>query len=69
MENVRWLSNWYGYEQPNGTTTIQLNAKGDIVPVVDDNGMYKKILQFYYDANKNGSRRPRLPFPGLEQGI
>ncbi|MFC6651667.1 hypothetical protein [Paenibacillus rhizoplanae] len=61
MENVRWLSNWYGYEQPNGTTTIQLNAKGDIVPVVDDNGMYKKILQFYYDANKMGLVDPDSP--------
>lgn len=61
MENVRWLSNWYGYEQPNGTTTIQLNAKGDIVPVVDDNSMYKKILQFYYDANKMGLVDPDSP--------
>lgn len=54
MENVRWLSNWYGYEQPDGTTTIQLNAKGDIVPLIDDNSMYKKILQFYFTANKMG---------------
>lgn len=61
MENVRWLSNWYGYEQPNGTTTIQLNAKGDIVPIVDDNSMYKKILQFYYDANKMGLVDPDSP--------
>ncbi|MBO9599687.1 MAG: hypothetical protein J7559_17920, partial [Cohnella sp.] len=45
MENVRWISNWYGYEKPDGTTTIQLNAKGDIVPIVDDNSMYKKILK------------------------
>lgn len=61
MENVRWLSNWYGYEQPNGTSTIQLNAKGDIVPLVDDNSMYKKILQFYYDANKMGLVDPDSP--------
>ncbi|NQX47925.1 sugar ABC transporter substrate-binding protein [Paenibacillus tritici] len=61
MENVRWLSNWYGFEQPNGTTTIQLNAKGDIVPIVDDNSMYKKILQFYYDANKMGLVDPDSP--------
>ncbi|UJF31740.1 type 2 periplasmic-binding domain-containing protein [Paenibacillus hexagrammi] len=54
MENVRWLSNWYGYEQPEGTTTLQLNAKGDIVPLVDDNSMYKKILQFYFTANQMG---------------
>ncbi|AIQ70210.1 hypothetical protein PGRAT_23075 [Paenibacillus graminis] len=61
MENVRWLSNWYGYEQPNGTSTLQLNAKGDIVPLVDDNSMYKKILQFYYDANKMGLVDPDSP--------
>ncbi|REE68787.1 carbohydrate ABC transporter substrate-binding protein (CUT1 family) [Paenibacillus taihuensis] len=54
MENVRWLSNWYGFEQPDGTSTIQLNAKGDIVPLVDDNSMYKKILQFYFNANQMG---------------
>lgn len=61
MENVRWLSNWYGYEQPNGTSTIQLNAKGDIVPLVDDNSMYKKILQFYFDANQMGLVDPDSP--------
>jgi len=61
MENVRWLSNWYGYEQPDGTSTIQLNAKGDVVPLVDDNSMYKKILQFYYDANQMGLVDPDSP--------
>ncbi|HEX2945957.1 MAG TPA: sugar ABC transporter substrate-binding protein [Clostridia bacterium] len=54
MENVRWLCNWYGFQQPDGTTSIQLNAKGDIVPLSDDNSMYKKILKFYFDANKMG---------------
>lgn len=54
MENVRWISNWYGYEKPDGTTTIQLNAKGDIVPIIDDNSMYKKILKFLFDANQMG---------------
>ncbi|MBB6634714.1 sugar ABC transporter substrate-binding protein [Cohnella thailandensis] len=61
MENVRWLSNWYGYEQPDGTSTIQLNAKGEIVPLVDDNSMYKKILQFYFDANQMGLVDPDSP--------
>ncbi|WP_219837020.1 hypothetical protein [Paenibacillus sp. R14(2021)] len=61
MENVRWLSNWYGYEQPDGTSTIQLNAKGDIVPLVDDNSMYKKILQFYFNANQMGLVDPDAP--------
>ena len=54
MENVRWLSNWYGYEQPDGTSTIQLSAQGDIVSLIDDRSMYKKILQFYFDANQMG---------------
>ncbi|MEK0313264.1 hypothetical protein [Cohnella sp. 56] len=61
MENVRWLSNWYGYEKPDSTTTIQLNAKGDIVPIIDDNSMYKKILQFYFDANQMGLVDPDSP--------
>ncbi|MDI4646990.1 extracellular solute-binding protein [Cohnella hashimotonis] len=61
MENVRWVSGWYGFEQPDGTTTIQLNAKGDIVPLVDDNSMYKKILQFYFKANQMGLIDPDSP--------
>ncbi|MDQ0886330.1 putative aldouronate transport system substrate-binding protein [Paenibacillus sp. V4I9] len=61
MENARWLGNWYGYEQPEGTTTIQLNAKGDIVPLIDDNSMYKKILQFYFKANQMGLVDPDSP--------
>lgn len=61
MENVRWLSGWYGFEQPDGTSTIQLNAKGDIVPLVDDNSMYKKILQFYFKANQMGLVDPDSP--------
>lgn len=61
MENVRWVSGWYGFEQPDGTSTIQLNAKGDIVPLVDDNSMYKKILQFYFKANQMGLIDPDSP--------
>lgn len=61
MENVRWLSNWYGYEQPSGISTLQVNAKGDIVPIIDDNGMYKKILQFYFNANQMGLVDPDSP--------
>jgi putative aldouronate transport system substrate-binding protein len=61
MENARWLGNWYGYEQPEGTSTIQLNAKGDIVPLIDDNSMYKKILQFYFKANQMGLVDPDSP--------
>lgn len=54
MENVRWLCNWYGFEQPEGTGSVLLNAKGDVVPFTADDGMYKTILKFYYDANQMG---------------
>jgi len=54
MENVRWLCNWYGFEQPEGTGSVLLNAKGDVVPFTADDGMYKKILKFYHDANQMG---------------
>lgn len=54
MENVRWLCNWYGFEQPEGTGSVLLSAKGDIVPFSDDNSMYKKVLKFYFDANQRG---------------
>ena len=54
MENVRWLCNWYGYQQPEGTGSVLLGAEGDIVPFSDDNGMYKRILKFFYDANQMG---------------
>jgi len=54
MENVRWISNWYGYEHPEGTTTIQLSASGDIMPLIDDRSNYKKVLQFLFKANQMG---------------
>ncbi|MEX1028890.1 MAG: hypothetical protein WDZ91_02450 [Paenibacillaceae bacterium] len=61
MENARWLSNWYGYELPEGTSTMMLNAKGDIQPIIDDNSEYKKILQFYFKANQMGLVDPDSP--------
>jgi putative aldouronate transport system substrate-binding protein len=61
MENVRWLSNWYGYEQPDGTTTIQLDSMGDIVALIDDNSTYKKILRVYFKANQMGLIDPDSP--------
>lgn len=54
MENVRWLCNWYGYEMPEGTGSVLLNAKGDIVPYTDDASMYHTILKFFFDANQRG---------------
>lgn len=54
MENVRWLCNWYGYQTPNETSSVLLNAAGNVVPFSDDNGMYHKILKFYFDANQMG---------------
>lgn len=54
MENARWLCNWYGYEEPSDTSSVLLNAAGKVQQVTDDNGIYRKILKFYYDANKMG---------------
>lgn len=54
MENVRWLCNWYGWEEPNDTSTVLMNADGQAQDVTDDNGMYHQILQFYFDANQKG---------------
>ncbi len=51
MENVNQLTKWYGQEV-NGS--ILLGADGSMVPLTDDNGAYKKILQFYFDANQAG---------------
>ena len=54
MENVRWLCNWYGYEEPNDTSTVLMNAAGKAQDVTANNGEYRKILQFFFDANKKG---------------
>jgi multiple sugar transport system substrate-binding protein/putative aldouronate transport system substrate-binding protein len=51
IENVNQLTKWYGQEV-NGS--ILLDVDGNMVPLTDDAGAYKKILQFYYDANKAG---------------
>jgi putative aldouronate transport system substrate-binding protein len=54
MENVRWLCNWYGYQKPAETSSVLLNAAGNVQQVTDDNGVYRKILKFYFDANQKG---------------
>ncbi len=51
MENVNQLTKWYG-EEVNGS--ILLNADGTMRDLVDDDGAYKKILKFYFDANQAG---------------
>lgn len=51
MENVNQLTKWYGQEV-NGS--ILLGADGSMVELTDDAGAYKKILQFYFDANQAG---------------
>lgn len=51
MENVNQLTKWYGQEV-NGS--ILLGADGSMVELTDDDGAYKKILQFYFDANQAG---------------
>jgi len=54
MENARWLSNWYGYESPDETSSVMLNAEGNVQPITNDNGIYRKMLKFFFDANKMG---------------
>ena len=51
IENVNQLTKWYGQEV-NGS--VLLDVSGEMVPLTDDNGAYRKILQFYFDANKAG---------------
>lgn len=51
IENVNQLTKWYGQEV-NGSLLI--DAKGNMIDLTDDNGAYRKILQFYYDANQAG---------------
>lgn len=54
MENVRWLCNWYGYEEPADTSTVMVNAAGQPQVITDDNSMYYQILKFFYTANQMG---------------
>ncbi len=51
MENVNQLTKWYGQEV-NGS--ILLGADGSMIELTDDSGAYKRILQFYFDANQAG---------------
>ena len=54
MENVNQLTKWYGQEVVNGNSSVLLDTKGNMIPLTDDNCAYKKILQFYFDANQAG---------------
>jgi hypothetical protein len=54
MENVNQLTKWYGQEIPNGNASIMIDVDGNMIDLTDDNGAYKKILQFYFDANQAG---------------
>lgn len=51
MENVNQLTKWYGQEV-NGS--VLLGTDNSMVELIDDEGAYKKILQFYFDANQAG---------------
>jgi putative aldouronate transport system substrate-binding protein len=51
IENVNQLTKWYGQEV-NGS--VLLDTGGKMVPLTDDDGAYKKILQFYFEANQAG---------------
>lgn len=51
IENVNQLTKWYGQEV-NGS--VLLDTSGKMIPLTDDNGAYRKILQFYFEANQAG---------------
>ena len=51
IENVNQLTKWYGQEV-NGS--ILLDATGKRLPLTADDGAYKKILQFFFEANQAG---------------
>lgn len=51
IENVNQLTKWYGQEVKD---SILLGTDGSMMSLVDDAGAYKKILQFYFDANQAG---------------
>jgi multiple sugar transport system substrate-binding protein/putative aldouronate transport system substrate-binding protein len=51
IENVNQLTKWYGQEV-NGS--VLLGTDGKMVDLTDDNGAYRKILQFYFEANQAG---------------
>ena len=51
IENVNQLTKWYGQEV-NGS--ILLDASGEMLELTDDAGAYRKILQFYFEANQAG---------------
>jgi len=51
IENVNQLTKWYGQEV-NGS--ILLDASGEMLDLTDDAGAYRKILQFYFEANQAG---------------
>ena len=51
IENVNQLTKWYGQEV-NGS--VLLDASGKMLELTDDAGAYRKILQFYYEANQAG---------------
>jgi multiple sugar transport system substrate-binding protein/putative aldouronate transport system substrate-binding protein len=55
IENVNQLTKWYGQEMAgDGKTTILLDTQGNMTDLTDDTGAYKKILQFFFDANQAG---------------
>lgn len=51
IENVNQLTKWYGQEV-NGS--VMVDVDGNMISLVDDNSAYRKILQFYFEANQAG---------------
>ncbi len=51
IENVNQLTKWYGQEV-NGS--VMIDTDGNMISLVDDNSAYRKILQFFFEANQAG---------------
>ncbi|MDI9509623.1 MAG: extracellular solute-binding protein [Clostridiales bacterium] len=51
IENVNQLTKWYGQEV-NGS--ILLDTSGNMIELTDDSGAYRRILQFFFEANQAG---------------
>lgn len=51
IENVNQLTKWYGQEV-NGS--VMVDVDGNMIPLIDDDSAYLKILQFYFEANQAG---------------
>ncbi len=51
MENILQTCKWYGQE---GRDSVLLGNDNSIMPIIDENGAYYKMLNFFFEANQRG---------------